>query len=195
METNVQCADPAVSQIKFSKELAIFQSLHDEWRKKGVFLVHADFPVMEFIFTAPKLKPVSVVFAVRIDFTNFDAEPVSVRCIDPFTRTLVKRKDIPIHFMLIVQKTVNGQPQIQQQDLLQGLPDEIPFFCFKGTKEFHENPHHTGESWFLYRGNSGIGNLNYILDNLYNYGILPVTAHQVQLQPLITFQQQFNVQT
>jgi hypothetical protein len=194
VETNIQCTDPAVSRLKYFKELETFQALRDDWRNKGVFLVHADFPVMEFLFTAPKLKPSSVVFAIRIDFTNFDTEPLSVRCIDPFNRNVITRREVPIHFILAIQKIVNGQVQFQQQDLLQGPADEIPFFCFKGTREYHENPAHTGDSWFLYRGNSGIGTLNHILDTLYNYGLLPVGGYNVNLQPQITFQQQFKAQ-
>jgi hypothetical protein len=191
-----QYTDPTVSQTKFEEELNGYELLNEEWRKKGVFLVKKEFPLAEFLFTVPKLKPSSVAFAVRIDFTNYNAEPLSVKFINPFTRELVTRKDVMVKFTQVsfVAGPVAGAiPNVKQQDLLQGQPDDVPFFCIQGVREYHENPFHTGDAWELYRG-EGIGTLNFLLDQLYNYSILQIVAHKVDLQPVISFQQQITIQ-
>jgi len=61
----------------------------------------------------------------------------------------------------------------------------IPFFCIRGIREYHNHPYHTGDAWLLYRG-TGIGNLNYILDQLYNHSIALINGHNVTLTPAIT---------
>jgi hypothetical protein len=152
---------------------------------------------LDFVFTAPKLTPSSIVFAVGIDFTNYDAEPLSIKFINPFTGELVLRKEVPIRFNQVslpdqVQNHIPVQFQIKQQDLLQGGPEDIPFFCIRGVREYHSNPAHTGDSWFLYR-KSGIGTLNFLLDQLYNYSLPQIVSYSVQLQPIISFQQQVSL--
>lgn len=186
----IQYSSPAVSLSKFKKEVDGFRLIQEDWRAKGVFMINESFPVAEFIFVAAKIRPASVVFAVHIDFTNYDAEPPSIKFIDPFTRTVLKRRDIPINFWQfkmpnILNNHVPAELQIQKQDLLQGGPDVIPFFCVPGVKEYHDHPYHTGDSWLLYR-NTGIGNLNNLLDQLYNHSIVLINGHNVTLTPAIT---------
>lgn len=61
-------------------------------------------------------------------------------------------------------------------------PDEVPFICLPGIREYHDNPAHTGDSWLLHRGR-GEGTLHFILEQLYKYGVRPLKlAIQVQLQ-------------
>lgn len=193
METaNHQSTDPEVSKKKFDKELAVFNDNRDRWRAKGVFLVHSHFPVTEFLFTTPKLTPAGIVFCVRIDFTNYDTEPLSVKCISPFTREVLLRKDILIEFPQVnMHRLIPGQVPVPQ-DLLQGPPDGIPFFCFQGVREYHNHPAHTGNGWFLHRG-TGVGTLNYILDQLYSNSIVHIPAYTVQMHPKINFKQHINV--
>jgi hypothetical protein len=186
----IQYAEPEVSQIKFLREIQGFEALQDDWRAKGVFLVKEEFPVAEFIFVAAKIRPASVVFSIRIDFTNYDVEPASIKFIDPFNRAILKRKDIPINFWQFkmpesLNINIPAELQVQKQDLLQGAPEVIPFFCVPGVKEYHDHPYHTGDSWFLYR-NTGIGNLNNLLDQLYNHSIVFINGHNVTLTPAIT---------
>lgn len=191
METvTSQYSDPRVSEAKFEQEIQTFNGLKSEWRAKGVFMVTNQFPVAEFIFITAKLKPASVAFSVRIDFSNYDTEPPSIQFIDPFSGNVLKRKDVPINFWQVkYPPQINNQIpldfQVQKQDLLQGGPEMIPFFCIRGIREYHNHPYHTGDAWLLYRG-TGIGNLNYILDQLYNHSIALINGHNVTLTPAIT---------
>jgi hypothetical protein len=195
VETVKQYCDPKVTQTKFEREIQTFVNLEEEWRKKGVFLVSNKFPVVEFIFVTAKLKPSSVAFSVRVDFSNFDIEPPSVKFIDPFTGIALTRKDVPVNFWQFkYPPQINNQlplnMQVQQQDLLQGGPEMIPFLCIRGVREYHEHPYHTGDSWLLYR-NTGVGNLNYLLDQLYNNSIALVNGHSISLTTSITGFNQF----
>ena len=192
--TNLQSADPMVTQRKFEEELTTFHQNEAFWRSKGVFLVKSGFPDLEVLFTTPAIHPPSVVFCVRINFTNYDAEPLAVAFINPFTRELVRRKEIGIQFIQGSLFFIEGnpQPQLKHQDLLQGGPEDLPFFCMRGFREYHNNAVHTGDSWFLYRG-EGIGTLHYVLDQLYCNSIPTINAHKVELKPVIGFQQQLTL--
>jgi hypothetical protein len=191
-----QCSEQSVSEKKFNKELNTYKSAYETWRERGVLLIFAQFPNADFIFVTPNLKPPSVLFCVRINFTNYDVYPPSISFIQPFTRAPLKRSEVPIKFnQLILPEGFVPNPfqQIQPQDLLQGLPDKIPFFCIKGVREYHTNPRHTGDSWFLYRGN-GEGKLGYLLDQLYEHSTAQVVRHQISLQPIIQFHQEIRLQ-
>ena len=72
--------DPAVSRAKFERELSDFRKMEPDHRRRGVFVVAAAFPTIEVVFAAPHVKPHPVIFAGRIDFTNYDL-PVPVRLV------------------------------------------------------------------------------------------------------------------
>ena len=182
-ESNLQYMEPEVSLIKFTEEISEFHKIIDEWRKKGVFLILEDYPIVEFLFTTPKLRPSAIAFAVRIDFTNYDIEPPSLKFICPFTKKILTRQEILAKFPQIkmpdkVDPTIPIQNQIQSQDLLQNHQNEPPFFCIAGIKEYHDHPAHTGDSWLLHR-TKGEGRLGFILDQLYNHSIAIITSYQV----------------
>jgi hypothetical protein len=170
--------EPEVSLIKFKEEIGNFHKISNDWRKKGVFLIHEDFPIVEFMFTTPKLRPSAIAFCVQIDFTNYDIEPPSLKFICPFTRRILTRQEIPVQFLQVkLPEKINANVpiQIQPQDLLQGPLDEIPFFCIPGIKEYHNHPAHTGDSWLLYR-KRGEGGLGFILDQLYDHSIAGIAG-------------------
>ena len=180
-KTNLQYVEPEVSLIKFKEEIDDFHKISDDWRKKGVFLVHEDYPIMEFLFTTPKLRPSAIAFCAQIDFTNYDMEPPSLKFICPFTKKTLNRNEILPKFLQIkmpekVNPNIPPQNQIQQQDLLQG--DETPFLCIPGIKEYHDHPAHTGDSWLLYR-KKGEGKLGFILDQLYSYSIANIASYNI----------------
>jgi hypothetical protein len=129
------------------------------------------------------------VFCVEIDFTNFDVEPLSVRFIEPFTGEYLTRQQIGINFWQL-NLPPNFQPgmPIAPLDLLQGRPQDIPFMCIRGVREYHQHPAHTGDSWLLYR-TTGVGSLGYILDQLYNYSIEQLQSYGVDLQVNIKYNQ------
>lgn len=167
-----QYVDPAVTRAKFDKELNSFFDQYYEWQKKGVFLVKEEFPVCEFLFLCPKLFPVSCIFAVRVEFTNYDAEPPSVRFIEPYTGKLIKREQIPLRFKqkataeFIAQK--KPKDPSDGMDIVFSIDGEYPFVCHPGFKEYHDHPYHTGDSWPLRRA-QGEGRLYRILQVLYSH--------------------------
>jgi len=194
-KSNLQYVEPEVSLIKFNEEMGNFHKISNVWREKGVFLIHENYPVVEFMFTTPKLRPSAIAFAVRIDFTNYDIEPPSLKFICPFTKKTLTRQEVLAHFIQVkmpdnVNPLVPIQNQIQQQDLLQGPPNEIPFFCIPGIKEYHDHPAHTGDSWLLYR-KEGEGSLGFILDQLYTHSIAGISSYQVSYN--IGFLQQIQI--
>jgi hypothetical protein len=65
--------------------------------------------------------------------------------------------------------TVTVQPLAQAWG-----PEEIPFVCLPGVREYHDNPAHTGDSWLLHRGR-GEGTLHFILEQLFKYGVQPMS--------------------
>ena len=193
-KSNLQYMEPEVSQIKFREEIGDFHKIRNDWREKGVFLIHEDYPIVEFMFTTPKLNPPAIAFAVRIDFTNYDIEPPSLKFICPFTKRMLNRQEILLKFFQIkipdnVNPNVPIQNQIQHQDLLQG--NENPFFCIPGVKEYHDHPAHSGDSWLLYR-TKGEGRLGFILDQLYNHSITLISSYQVG-HTVIGFAEQINI--
>jgi hypothetical protein len=60
-------------------------------------------------------------------------------------------------------------------------PDEVPFVCLPGIREYHAHPAHSGDSWLLHRGQVE-GTLNFILDVLHRYGAAPIRGFQIGMQ-------------
>jgi len=155
-------------------------------------MVKSEWPEVLVVFGTPQLSPPAIVFAALIDFTDYDFYPPSVTLVHPFTQVPYKAKDSPSALRRAVPAQlppamaammgVAGNAQMQQeQPLLVAFgPDEVPFICVKGTREYHENPGHTADSWATYRGNNHEGTLYYLLNILYQYGSSPVTDYAVQ---------------
>ena len=80
-----QSTDPAVSRVKFDREVRQFRRLAANYRQRGWFLADATFPIVVVVLAAPKVKPSPVVVGVRFDYTDYDLLPPSVRLVDPFT--------------------------------------------------------------------------------------------------------------
>lgn len=181
----VQFADPEVTRLKFDNELNKFLAVEEFYNKKGILCHKIDYPSIYFIFGAPKLIPIPLVFSVRINFTNYDVEPPAVAFINPFTDEALKREQIPIAFVQF-----NPSNPFQPQDLLQGIGDIVPFFCIPGIKEYHDHPAHSGDPWFLYR-TKGEGSLLFILDQLYNSSIPSAKGYNININvPTIRINQE-----
>jgi len=188
----VQVVDPVVSQEKFDAELAAYRLLARKHQERGWWLLEAEFPQILVALLTSRLAPPAVVCGVLFDFTNYDLEPPSVRLVDPFTRRPYLNKELPT--ALLRQQVVQapGMPQgIQVQQvtpLMQAHgPDEIPFLCIAGVREYHEHPAHTGDSWLSHRGR-GEGTLYSILSAIYQYGVQPIADYSVGLR-VVGFQQ------
>lgn len=172
--------DPAVSETKFNRELENFRKLEDIYRQKGWWMLRAQFPEISVVFASPKLKPPSVLFGVELNFENYDLWPPSVRLVDPFTRIPYLFDQLAFKLPRLVPAQVPpGQPTpLLQQDLMVAhRGDQIPFLCLPGVREYHDHPGHTGDSWLLHRGR-GEGTLNFILTQIYKYGVEPIRSMQ-----------------
>jgi hypothetical protein len=183
--------DPDVSRAKFAREIADYRSMEPVYRKRGWFLIEADFPEVFVLFASPKLKPPAIVAAVVLDFTDYDLKPPSVRFVDPFTRESLPMKDL--RFLMMRRPEMPGatpetvaaliqQGQLPVSQLIQANgPEDRPFICLPGIREYHENPAHTGDSWLLHRG-CGEGSLVFILEKIWAYGVNPIEHFQIQIQ-------------
>lgn len=177
METATsQFVDPQVTRQKFAEEWTKYYSSKEHYRSLGVLLLEEAYPNLYFGFAAPSLSPVPIIFAVKINFDNYDVQPLSVQFVHPLTFQPVLASQMPTK----LPRRLESSPM--PQFLLQHNSDDRPFFCIPGVREYHEHTYHTGDSWFLYRKNGGEGSLCFLLDNLHLYGTSHVKAYQIQMQ-------------
>jgi hypothetical protein len=175
-----QFVDPAVSKSKFDRQLAGFQQVESDLGRRGCWIIKAEFPQVVTLFATPKLKPPSIVFGAIIDFMNYDMWAPSVRLVDPFTRQPYTFGKLPTHLNRLVP--VGGLGERTVQPLMQASnPNEIPFLCIPGVREYHQHPAHTGDSWLLHRG-SPEGTLFFIIEQLLKYGIEPLAGYEMGLK-------------
>jgi len=190
----LQTADPAVSEAKFDAELCEFLTLRREYECRGWFLVEARFPHVFVLLAAPQVKPPAILCGVTIDYTNYDVDPPSVRLVEPFTRVPYLAQDLPTTLnraMPAQAIPVAGLPAGIQMRGVQPLmqahsPDEVPFLCIAGVREYHIHPGHTGDDWMLHRA-SGAGRLVRLLEIIDKYGLQPMRGYGVNLVPQVTF--------
>lgn len=188
-----QFVDPSVSRAKFERELEEYRTLESEYRRRGWLLLTAEFPHMLVALAAPQLQPPSVVTGVAFDYTNYDAQPPSVRLVNPFTSEPYTGAQLPTRLNRMVQMQRGALPGLradvslmEPQPLMQfHSPEDVPFLCIVGVREYHEHPAHTGDGWELHRA-SGAGRLVRLLDIIYRYGVQPLTGYHITLVPQIT---------
>lgn len=170
-----QFVDPEVTKHKFQEETDMFFRLKEEYRRKGVLLLEQRYPDLFFAFVAPSLQPLPIGFAVRINFTNYDVQPLSVKFVHPLTLEPLMIEQVATR----LPRRLEGSPS--PQALLQADQNRVPFFCIPGVREYHEHPYHNGDSWFLYRKRGGEGSLCFLLDNLQLYGTSHVSSYTIQV--------------
>ncbi len=188
---NPQSVDVDVSRRKFEREIGDYRSLEKNYRERGWFIIRAEFPRVFVLLSAPQLNPPAIVTGVILDYTNYDAEPPSVRLVNPFTEEPYLAKDLPT---TLNRDVGAGQGVVmpvglpagikfnQVQPYMQALsPDEIPFLCVAGVREYHAHPAHTGDAWELHRA-AGAGRLIRILEIISRYGVEPIRSYAVQVQ-------------
>ena len=203
MAEDLLLVDPNVSRAKFSRELAEYRAIEDEHIRRGWWILRAEYPEVFVVFANSQLRPPAVIFGAVLDFTNYDLWAPSVKLVDPFTRQPYKAKELPT---VLKRRTVMSPPpeiaamvslqggqaaQMMREDPLMQAhsPDEEPFLCLPGIREYHEHPAHTGDSWLLHRAR-GEGRLYFILEKLYRYGVQPINSYNIQMVPIINFGQQ-----
>ena len=189
--------DPSVSRAKFDREIRAFRRLAGDYRKRGWFLADVSFPQALVVMAAPQLKPPAVVVGVLVDYTDYDLRPPSLRLVDPFTVEPYRAKELPVQLFRqapdeSVRVEIVGAPGgpvpklIARQQLMQSYgPDEIPFLCLAGVREYHDHPGHSGDAWELHRP-GGAGRLVRLLDIVDRYGIRPLSGYNLALEPKIT---------
>jgi hypothetical protein len=188
-----QVVDPVVSREKFARELEEYRRLESEHRRRGWWMLEANFPTVFVAFVAPQLRPAPVICAALLDFTNYDLEPPSVRLVDPFTREPYRARELPTallrrQLMQIPGAAPGGPQMVGAVPLMQAhTPEDIPFLCVPGVREYHAHPAHTGDSWLIHRGR-GAGKLFSILNTIYQYGVQPITDYGIGLR-VVGFQQ------
>lgn len=192
-----QFVDPQVSRAKFDREVDIFLLLEDDYRRRGWILQRVAFPLINVMMAAPQLRPPAVVIGVEFDYSNFDAMPPSVVLVNPFSFEPYRAKDLPTLLNRqpaspmpppdVVLPGMNAQMQVLiSQPLMQMYgPDDVPFLCIPGVREYHEHPGHTGDPWELHRA-SNEGRLVHLLDVIHRYGVAPISQYNVALLPQVT---------
>ncbi len=190
-----QYVDPAVSRAKFGRELSEFRAMEADYRARGWFLVKADWPEVIVVLASKKTTPPTIVTGVQFDYTNYDVEPPSVRMVDPFSGRELLAKDLPVRLRRMIPGSEIPIPAPDgskvrlntTQDLMQAhSPDDLPFLCVSGVKEYHDHPGHSGDPWELHRTN-GEGRLVRLLGVISKYGLEPVKGFHVNLTPQVAF--------
>jgi hypothetical protein len=193
----LQFTDPTVSKAKFEREVREFRDLEAEYQQRGWFLVRADFPEAFVLIAAPQLHPPAIVTGVLLDFTNYDAAPPSVRLVNPFTGVPYRNSELPTRLNRALPPQDLQLPGLPPgaaarmqpvQPLMQAhAPDDVPFLCIPGVREYHQHPGHTGDLWELHRA-SGAGRLVRLLEVIHKYGVQPIPGYSVNLVPQIGFE-------
>lgn len=168
----IQYVDIEVTRKKVDQELKEFKDFETEYRRRGVFCSEIDEFTFRFLFSIPHIKPAPIAFAVEIDYTNWDFEPPSLKFIDPFTKTILKSNEVGIPFLQWNIESNAPQP------LLVG--NEIPFLCIPGIKEYHNHPHHSGDSWMRHR-TRGEGKLSDIIEKLIKHSVSLIVGYSVNV--------------
>ena len=187
-----QFVDPAVSRKKFNREVAQFRSQADEYIRRGWYLAKAKFPHALVVLATAKTQPVTIMCGVLFDYSNYDAVPPSLRLVHPLTCEPYKFKDLPTQLIRQLPQTdppqvVQGQAQIPFERLMMANgPDDIPFLCIAGVREYHDHPAHSGDHWELYRP-SGAGRLIRLVEIVSKYGLETIVNLDVQLTPQVRF--------
>ena len=191
-----QYVDPAVSRRKFDREIDEFRSHAEEFRNRGWFLLSSDFPNALVLLASQKTTPPAMVCGILFNYANYDADPPSIRLVNPFTCEPYKFDQLPTQLKRLVPeeegpRVFQGDFQLQlrkeQRLMVAHRAKEIPFICIAGVREYHEHPAHSGDHWELYRS-SGAGRLIRLVQIISKYGMEPIVGYHVQMIPHIEFQ-------
>lgn len=198
MHSEPQFVDTRVTRTKFDREVSSFLKHSDNYRKEGIICLKVHFPIFEFALFGNQgrfqvnLPPVTLngnvfipetivvntkapilLFAIRIDYSNYDVVPPSLRIIDPLTSDLTKAVlYAPVIFPSQQDQNnlVHDQFKVQNQALLLEDNEGKLFVCLRGLREYHLHPDHSGDPWLLHRI-SNKGSIINILDQLQLYAV------------------------
>jgi hypothetical protein len=187
-----QTAEAAVSRQKFDREVGRLRASERMLTTRGIWVTEAEFPYVKIAFLATRMVPRVMALAVRVDFTDYDVKPFSVKFWDPFEdrelatselQTLLRRRQ--------TAPRVPGEQPVPGAEVVVNLvqshgPALPAFLCLPGVREYHEHPAHTGDAWELHRRRDG-GALFDLVETLWRYGSAPLT--QLGVQMLVQLQQ------
>lgn len=183
-----QIVDPAISRSKFDEQVGRFRELEAVQRSRGILMLEATFPRVLLAFAAPgPMRPTPIVFAVELNFTNYDLEPPSLKFVDPFSGVPLRIDQLGVQFIRQGPPVEMATPQGIQMMMPQPYPlvrymqpNGLPFLCLPGVREYHSHPAHSGDSWLRHR-QSGEGTLGFLIDQLHKYGISPLKGYMLNL--------------
>jgi hypothetical protein len=168
---STQIVDESVSRMKFDREVDSWRSNSVAHTRGGIFVLETVFPKVFAVFCAPHLTPQIVLFAVELDFTNYDVWPPSVRFLHPFTREPYRPGQLPPFVRFRQTGSPSNAVAVEHAVMHQTqAPDSEAFMCMPGVREYHRHTAHDGDSWLLHRG-TGAGTLFEILDKLHEFGV------------------------
>ena len=178
--------DPAISRVKFEREVAEYRAHAGEYEQRGWFMLEAEFPVIFVVMAAPNVQWAPVQYGLQFDFRNYDLLAPSLRFVNPFTREPLAVQQVPplLQARVVsppINQTEAGEATppnefVIQRDLtnlVQGHDGHPAFLCVAGTREYHAHPYHSNDPWLAHRG-TGPGRLYYLLDIVWRHGVLPL---------------------
>lgn len=175
-----QVADPTVSRRKFDREVAHLREIEPTLVSRGWWIMSAEFPYVKVAFATVGATPRLIPFAVKVDFTDYDALPLAISFVDPFEdRELAAQEmmtKLPRLARLDPSIPAEVAAQLPPEALYQSydhLPHMPGFLCLPGTRAYHSHPAHSGDPWELHRGR-GEGRMFALLDAIWRYGTAPV---------------------
>jgi hypothetical protein len=162
--------DPQVTKAKFARQVEILKAGRMDLQRMGCYLVRDEFPEVDILilplrplclkFSAWVVTPEGLQtamanqkvfsmagrpFGVRLGMDDYDIRPPSLTFCDPATWENAGANTLP----QAVIRNAEGQPQ---PVLVPGYPGvERPFLCVPSTREYHEHPQHSDDSWLLRR--------------------------------------------
>jgi hypothetical protein len=186
----MQVADINVSRSKFEREVSHLRLIEPTLVARGWWIMRTVFPIVKVAFSPVKVTPRMIPFAVAVDFTDYDARPLSVKFVDPFhdrelganemMHKLLRR--IPAPALSLPETEVGHEPIViplpldSVVELYQHYPQfpTLPgFLCLPGVREYHDHPAHSGDPWELHRS-AGEGRLFNLLETVWRYGSDPL---------------------
>jgi hypothetical protein len=156
--------EPEVSRAKLQRELEAWNAQTDLYRRRGWVMLRHQGLMVEVAFVAPVAFPtgsvVPVVTAcIRLDYTNYDLKPPSLRFIDVWTGEPAAPPVQPS------QLSSTGE----LQNLMPGPHPHtgLPFLCLPGLLEYHTHPQHSGDLWLAGHRAHGAGRLAVVCERVW----------------------------
>jgi hypothetical protein len=182
----MQTADPAVSRAKFDREVGELRAIEATLVSRGWWIMGADFPFVRVAFATVRMRPRLIPFAVKVDFTNYDAMPLAITFVDPFDDHELLPQEMCTH----LNRMIPYDPSLPTEIVAQLPPQSLPlyqhyadrpampgFLCLPGTRAYHAHPAHSGDPWELHRA-GGEGRLFALLETVWRYGTAPLDQLQ-----------------